>query len=889
MRSITFSLVVTSPYDQHGNFNQSYFIPTIPNTHPLETLKRFAPSAAHFNMMSFTPSQIPTIARQRITQSFSPNPEISFLPLDEEEGTEGPMIIKAEVGCHFIHRFNGEIIWPLGQISLLVKIRDEEHSTSAWMNFLIVRSSSPYNGIIGRPRIRKIQAVPSTTHGMLKFPVAGGILTLRSSKIIPIECAAVSKVEGQPLAISQAVEERIKVVIHPEYPEQTIMIGSTLTKEGQSKLCDLLRRNLDVFAWKPADMTGVPRHIAEHRLNVRKGCPPVRQNKREVHYHSWLSNPVMVKKHDGCWRMCVDFKDLNKACPKDGYPLLEIDWKVESLCGFPFKCFLDAYKVTTKSRWQKKMRRRQHSLRIGRNLEVYVDDLVIKSHTEGEIIRDIEETFKTLREINMKLNPKKCTFGVEEEMFLGYKVNTKGIKVCPDKVDAVLSLPSLKCLKDVQKLNGELASLNRFLAKSAEKSLPRTLRGPEINYTSMDKLVIALVHASKRLKRYFQAYLIIVVTDQPIKQGQILADFIVERPEDSPIEVEEELPEPWILFTDGSSCVDGSEAGMILTNPEGMEFTYALRFRFEATNNEAKYEALIAGLRIAEQMGVKNLQVNVDSRLVANQVNGTYIAKEADMIQYLEKVKTLTNGFRMFSIKQVPRMLAVVEEEGNTWMTPIQEYLTEEILPIEVDKARAVRRKSQRFAMINGVLYKKSFLGPWIRRKGIDIGMQRLLGSPTDPEKSAIKVDPNHVPMTFYKWGIDIAGPFSEGLAATAVFLIYPIGQGSFSDGMPLGIYGKWFSGKGQQKLRIRNQIKARRKKQRLDGRALSFIPAEIVMPTLRTTKVDVVRNDESIEINLDLVEERTEQAAIREAKSKRKWRNTTTQRSATQALSLEI
>ncbi|GKE42198.1 hypothetical protein Tco_1469482, partial [Tanacetum coccineum] len=71
----------------------------------------------------------------------------------------------------------------------------------------------------------------------------------------------------------------------------------------------------------------------------------------------------------------------------------------------------------------------------------------------------------------MKLNHKKCTFGVEEGMFLGYKVNTKGLKVYPDNVDAVLSLPSPKFLKGVQKLNEKLASLNRFLAKSAEKSL----------------------------------------------------------------------------------------------------------------------------------------------------------------------------------------------------------------------------------------------------------------------------------------------------------------------------------------------------------------------------------------------------------------------------------
>nr|GEV53847.1 reverse transcriptase domain-containing protein [Tanacetum cinerariifolium] len=109
---------------------------------------------------------------------------------------------------------------------------------------------------------------------------------------------------------------------------------------------------------------------------------------------------------------------------------------------------------------------------IGRNLEVYVDDLVIKSRTKNEVIRDIEETFKTLRKINMKLNPKKCAFGMREGAFLGYKVDANGLRVCSDKVEAVLSLTSPKCLKDVQKLNGKVASLNRFLSKSTEKFLP---------------------------------------------------------------------------------------------------------------------------------------------------------------------------------------------------------------------------------------------------------------------------------------------------------------------------------------------------------------------------------------------------------------------------------
>nr|GEW63637.1 reverse transcriptase domain-containing protein [Tanacetum cinerariifolium] len=180
------------------------------------------------------------------------------------------------------------------------------------------------------------------------------------------------------------------------------------------------------------------------------------------------------------------------------------------------------------------------------------------------------------------------------------------------------------------------------------------LRGLKLNYTPMKKLVLALVNATKRLKRYFQAHTVVVITDQPIKQilskpevarrlqkwsielreydiqyrgrvslkGQVLADFIVKRPEEDStkesMEVEEALPEPWTLYTDGSSCED-------------------------ETNNESEYEALIVRLKIIEQMGIKNLQANVDSRLVDNQVNGSFIANEESMIQYLEKGRMIAD------------------------------------------------------------------------------------------------------------------------------------------------------------------------------------------------------------------------------------------------------
>nr|GFB19880.1 reverse transcriptase domain-containing protein [Tanacetum cinerariifolium] len=293
------------------------------------------------------------------------------------------------------------------------------------------------------------------------------------------------------------------------------------------------------------------------------------------------------------------------------------------------------------------------------------------------MLRDIGEMFRTLRKINMKLNPKKCTFGEAEVMFLGYMITPEGIKPCPDKIEAVLQLPS-----------------------------PRTIK-------------------------------------------EVLADFLAEMPDESPpdVSVVETQQEPWTLFTNGSSCVDGSGAGLILTSPEGAEFTYVLRFQFAASNNEAEHEALIAGLWIAAQMGVKNVHVSVDSKLVANQVLGAYVTKEENMIKYLKKVKSLASGFTNFAINQVPRsknkkadaprkivsisfaylskqvlveifkeksiqeneVTTVVEEDGPTWMTPIIEYLKEGTFPSDRKEARKLRIKARQYELLEGVLYRRSF------------------------------------------------------------------------------------------------------------------------------------------------------------------------------------
>ncbi|GKE24742.1 reverse transcriptase domain-containing protein [Tanacetum coccineum] len=204
--------------------------------------------------------------KQKLTQSFAYGGEITFPPLADSDGTEGPLVIEAEIGGHMIHRiyidrgssteilyehyfnqlrpeirsqmvptrssltgFSRETIWPLGQLRLLVTLGDADHCTKACMDFMIVRSISPYNGIIGRPGIREIQAVPSTAHRMLKFPADGGIVTIRSTILIPVECATVITSPKEIPKEAGTNHLNLKVAIHLNFPDQEVAIRGTLS------------------------------------------------------------------------------------------------------------------------------------------------------------------------------------------------------------------------------------------------------------------------------------------------------------------------------------------------------------------------------------------------------------------------------------------------------------------------------------------------------------------------------------------------------------------------------------------------------------------------------------------------------------------------------------
>ncbi|GJT11805.1 reverse transcriptase domain-containing protein [Tanacetum coccineum] len=169
----------------------------------------------------------------------------------------------------------------------------------------------------------------------------------------------------------------------------------------------------------------------------------------------------------------------------------------------------------------------------------------------------------------------------------------------------------------------------------------------------------------------------------------------------------------WKLYTDRASNEHGFGAGLILIDPEGAEYSYALRLNFTNSNNDAEYEALLAGLRIAAKIKVEKIHAFVDSKLVASQIS--HIPREdnkkADTLSKLTAVQCegLTKGVLIEELNErsvdTVEVNAIIEEEIRTWMTPIQEYIEHEILPEDVTEARMIREKAHNYTMEEGILY----------------------------------------------------------------------------------------------------------------------------------------------------------------------------------------
>ena len=382
-----------------------------------------------------------------------------------------------------------------------------------------------------------------------------------------------------------------------------------------------------------------------------------------------------------------------------------------------------------------------------------MDDMLVKSRKAELHLNNLKETFDTLRKYQMRLNPTKCVFGVSSGNFLGFVVSQRGVEANPEKVKAILDMTSPRSVKEVQRLTGCIAALNRFVSRAIYKCLlffktlkqalqwtdeceepfqalkdylskplllspsiegedlflylavsqtavsstlireelkiqkpiyytSQAFQGAEARYPKIEKLALALIVASRKLHFYFQAHTILVMMDQPLRKAmdrldaigrmvqwvvelsqfdvdyrprttikaQALVDFVAE------FTMVDQDPESdyWTVYTDGSSASGMGGVGVILLSLEKYILKYKVQLQFLATNNEAKYEAILTGLRVAKALGVRNLKLNSNLKLVTGQMNNKYEAKEDRMKRYLALTSQLISNFDDVKITQVP-------------------------------------------------------------------------------------------------------------------------------------------------------------------------------------------------------------------------------------------
>ncbi|GKV47270.1 hypothetical protein SLEP1_g54184 [Rubroshorea leprosula] len=427
-------------------------------------------------------------------------PDIMYFHCFESLGLD-PALLQRYDGP--IYGFNNQPVPVEGVLTMNVAFGSGRSYVTPSVRFLVVKMASFFNAVIGRPTLTEIRAVVSQSHLCMKFPTPTGIATLRGNQEVARHCYITSVTQPQK-GKDQAPEVNPKRIpddrqIDDRDPSRKTQIGTKLNPEERAELIAFFRANKDIFAWTSADMPGIPTSVFQHKLSTNPLKKPVAQKRclfggerlkvikeevekllqagfiRRVDYCEWVANPVLVKKANGKWRMCIDYTNLNDACPKDCYPMTNIDKLVEAASGNERLSLLDAYsgyhQVPMASEDEEKT-----SFYTGDEIYCYVMMPFGLKNAGATYQKMVTIVFRAQIERNLEVyNEAKSSKvhlwrGVWK--VLGFMVSRRGIEVNPEKIKAIAEMEPPKSVKDIQRLTGRVAALHRFISKSTDKCLP---------------------------------------------------------------------------------------------------------------------------------------------------------------------------------------------------------------------------------------------------------------------------------------------------------------------------------------------------------------------------------------------------------------------------------
>ncbi|GKV42408.1 hypothetical protein SLEP1_g49817 [Rubroshorea leprosula] len=404
---------------------------------------------------------------QRVLVDTGSAPDIMYFHCFESLGLD-PALLQKYDGP--IYGFNNQPVLVEGVLTLHVAFGRGRTYVTPSVRFLVVKMASSFNIVIGRLTLTEIRAVVSQSHLCMKFPTPMGIATLRGNQEVARHCYITSVT--QPLKGKAQTPEAIPQQISDNQQIMGVEIVDN-RPEDETRAAPVEDVEEVLIDDRDPNMPGIPNSVSQHKLSTNPLKKPVAQKRRlfggerlqaikeevtkvlqagfvrKVDYCEWVANPVLVP------MALEDEEKIAFYAGNEIYCYVMIPFGLKNAC----------------ATYQKMVTIVFHA-QIGKNLEVYVDDIVVKSLKAEDHLVDLDETFNNLKKNRMQLNPAKCIFGVESGKFLGFMVSRRGIEVNPEKIRAIAEMEPPKSVKDIQRLTGRVAALHRFISKSADKCLP---------------------------------------------------------------------------------------------------------------------------------------------------------------------------------------------------------------------------------------------------------------------------------------------------------------------------------------------------------------------------------------------------------------------------------